>query len=317
MKCHHPSRPWAAIGLLALTVLLSACSNEAPAASGSPAPPSATGTSSPAQTPMAALALLEEAAKAAENISNYAYTLHLSQDLSGGAAEASHLQVDNEGKVERSPLRIDQTVTSEMDGEKSSLRAILEPGAYYVYDPDLTEWGKLAKDQADQVAETLSDYQTNPAQALREIAKLGGGLSLTRQGEHDVLRYEGSGPEAEAFLKRVLEGTLDLGSLDEQVRNSVDVKSLTVIVTLDDAKRLPVAYSIASEMTIEYEAGKPSKLLQTLSGTYDKADAISPIVVPEAAKQAPELDAPIDDPAADDGNLGSIDDLEDPTVLNP
>ncbi|MBB6669919.1 DUF6612 family protein [Cohnella nanjingensis] len=312
-----PKRPLAALGALLLAVSLAACSNSASPASGSPAAPAASLPSASPTASSEALDMLEKAAQAAEGLSTYAYTLQLSQQLSGGAAEASDLKVDNEGKVECSPLRVDQNVTSDMDGAKSSLRAILEPGAYYVYDPELTEWGKLAPDQADEVVKTLSDYQTNPAQAMREISKLGSGLVLTRKGEQDVLRYEGSGPEAKAFLNRVLEGTLDLGSLDAKVRESVAVQSLKVSVTLDDAKRMPLAYSIESEMTIDYEAGKPSTLRQTLSGTYDKLNAVTPIVVPDAAKQAPVLDPPIDDPAADEGNLGTLDDLEDPSLLNP
>lgn len=244
------------------------------------------------------------------DVGRYAFTLHLVQKLSGGAAAASAFEVTNAGKVERSPLKLDQTIDSVQDGEKSSLRAILVPGAYYVYDPSFEEWGKLSDEQAADIARTLSDYQIDPAAALSSAASLGAGLSLAVEAGRDVVSYEGKGPEALAFLENILEGTLDLGSLDEAARKSIALKSLSASFTLDAVTHLPLAYRIASEMTIEYEPGSPSALSQLFEGTYAKHGETEAIVVPEAAQAAPELDPPIDDPAATEGDIGTLDDLD-------
>lgn len=65
-------------------------------------------------------------------------------------------------------------------------------------------------------------------------------------------------------------------------------------------------------MTIEYEPGSPSELSQVFEGTYAKHGATEAIAVPEAALAAPELDPPIDDPAATEGDLGTLDELNGP-----
>ncbi|CAI6081797.1 hypothetical protein COHCIP112018_03430 [Cohnella sp. JJ-181] len=243
------------------------------------------------------------------DVGRYAFTLRLVQELSGGAAAASAFEVKNAGKVERSPLKLDQTVESVQDGEKSSLRAILVPDAYYVYDPSFEEWGKLSSDQAADIARTLSDYQTDPSAALASALSLGQGLAHGREGERDVVRYEGTGPEALAFLKLILKGTLDLESLDDEVQRSIALKSLSVRFALDAGTHLPLAYRIESDMTIAYEPGSPSELHQVFEGTYAKHDATEAISVPAAALEAPELDPPIDDPAATEGDIGTLDDL--------
>lgn len=243
-------------------------------------------------------------------VGRYAFTLHLVQKLSGGAASASVFEVTNAGKAERSPLKVDQTIDSVQDGDKSTLRAILVPDGYYVYDPSFEEWGKLPKEQAADIARTLSDYQTDPARAMASAAALGAGLSSANEGGRDIVRYEGTGPEALAFLKHILEGTLDLGSLDAEVRDSIKLKKLTASFTLDGTSHLPLAYRVESDMTIDYEKGSPSDLNQIFEGTYGKHDATEAITVPKAALDAPELDPPIDDPSATEGDVaGSLDDL--------
>lgn len=278
---------------------------------------SASATASPAAAPsavpgpsVAAATLLQEAEQAMDGVGRYAFTLHLVQKLSGGAADTSDFEVTNTGKAERSPLKLDQTIDSVQDGEKSALRAILVPDAYYVYDPSLEEWGKLAKEQAADIARTLSDYQVDPARALASAAALGAGLASSNEGGRDVVRYEGKGPEALAFLKHILEGTLDLSSMDAEVRDSIRLKKLSASFTLDPTSHLPLAYRVESDMTIEYEKGSPSDLNQVFEGTYSKHDATAAIVVPKAALSAPELDPPIDDPEASEGDVaGSLGDL--------
>lgn len=309
--------------LVAAAVALpaAACSDASTGAGGSPtvgaSAPSAsvaspTAGAAPALSEPAreAVRQLEEAGRAMSVVGRYAFTLHLVQKLSGGSAAESVFEVTNAGKVERSPLKLDQTIDSVQDGDKSTLRAILVPDAYYVYDPSFEEWGKLPKEQAADIARTLSEYQTDPALALASAAALGSGLASASEGGRVVVSYEGAGPEALAFLKHILEGTLDLGSLDAEVQDSIRLRSLTASFTLDAASHLPLAYRVASDMTIEYERGSPSVLSQVFEGTYGKHDATEAIAVPKAALEAPELDPPIDDPAASEGDIGSLDDLE-------
>ncbi|MFC3799729.1 DUF6612 family protein [Cohnella sp. GCM10012308] len=303
--------------IFAAALALTACSgNDSPAEPNATSSPAAerreTAIASPSgsEAGSEAAALIGQARAAMADVGRYAFTLHLVQKLSGGAAADSVFEVTNTGKAERSPLKLDQTIDSVQDGETSSLRAILVPDAYYVYDPSFEEWGKLSSEQAADIARTLSDYQIDPAAALASAASLGAGLSSAREEGRDVVRYEGKGPEALAFLKHILEGTLDLGSLDEAVQRTIALESLSASFTLDAATHLPLAYRVESKMTIEYEPGSPSELSQTFEGTYAKHGATEAIAVPKAALEAPELDPPIDDPEATEGDLGTLDGLD-------
>ncbi|MDI4650218.1 DUF6612 family protein [Cohnella hashimotonis] len=303
--------------VFAAALALAACSGgDSPAEKSAAASPAAeqretaVASSSDPEAGSDAAALIGQARAAMADVGRYAFTLHLVQKLSGGAAADSVFEVTNAGKAERSPLKLDQTIDSVQDGERSSLRAILVPDAYYVYDPSFEEWGKLSSEQAADIARTLSDYQIDPAAALASAASLGTGLSSAREGGHDVVRYEGKGPEALAFLKHILEGTLDLGSMDEAVQRSIALKSLSVSFKLDAVTHLPLAYRVDSVMTIEYEPGAPSELSQIFEGTYAKHGATEAIAVPKAALEAPELDPPIDDPEATEGDLGTLDGVD-------
>lgn len=299
----------------ALLLPLSACGGaaDAPEASpsGSPAAAASSAASPSATAASDATALLAAASQAASAVSRYAFTLRLEQRLGEDGGAESAFEVTNAGTVERSPLKLDQTIDSVQDGESSSLRAILVPDAYYVYDAALEEWGKLSQEQAADIADTLSDYQVDPSAALAAAAVLAPGLTASAEGGRDIVRYEGSGPEALTFLKPILRSTLDLDSLDAAVRDSIALRSLSASFTLDGATRLPLAYRIVSEMTIAYEPGSPSVLKQTFEGTYSKHDTAAHIVVPKAALAAPELDPPIDDPAANEGDIESLDELDD------
>jgi hypothetical protein len=295
-------RRYTRVTLAAAVLAVCAVTAVACASSGAPAvtPPPASSPvnsepspSGPAPSGPAAPALLEQAQKTARSLKNYAFDMHLTQRLTGSSAEGnSSVSVKMLGRAEQSPLKLDQQIQSNIDGEATSIRAILVPDAYYVYEPEFEEWSKTPKEETANITKTLSDFQVNPAKALQSIESLGSGLQTELSDNRDTIRYEGNGAQAKAFLENLLESTLDLSGMDPKVRESIKLGSLKVELVLDAVKHWPLSYKIESVMTVEYEAGKPSTLSQTFSGTYTKQDASKAVIVPDAAKNAPDPDAP-------------------------
>jgi hypothetical protein len=262
-------------------------------------PPSSVPPASPSPSESPAEALLKQAHLAANGLKKYTFELNLTQKLTGQSQDSnSTVTVKMNGRAELGPLKLDQVVNSDVDGEVYAMRAILVPDAYYMYDMDFEEWSKTSKEQTADLVKTLSDFQVNPIKALEGIQSLGSGLKADRTEKSDKITYEGNGPEAKVFLENVLESTLDLSGMDPKVRQSIKLGTLKVDLTLDPARHWPRSYQIESVMTVEYEAGKTSTLVQTMAGTYGKHNESDPVAVPEAAKNAPELDPPADNAEA-------------------
>ena len=232
---------------------------------------------------------LERAAAAAGSMKKYAFEMQMSQELGpAGDSKRSDVRVDMLGKAERDPLRLDQTITSVIDGEASTLRSIVTPEAYFMYLPEYEEWSRLSKEVAEENAATLSDFQINPERAIGRVRQLGEGLSAERSGNAIAVRYEGAGPEAKAFTAGLLKSTLGLTSSEEVIADELEVSRLKVAYYVDAEKHWPLSYRIETELTVELEPGKKTPVKQTLGGTYSKPNATEAIVVPPEALEAPD-----------------------------
>ena len=271
----------AAIAISALALLLASCAGKKEA---EPIPPATAAKGAPA-----AEQWLEQAAGAAATMKKYAFELQMSQDLGpAGETKGSYVRVEMQGKAEREPLKLDQTIVSVIDGEESTLRTIVTPEAYFMYLPEYEEWSRLSKAVAEENAETLSDFQINPEKAIERIRGLGESLSAERSGNAVVVRYEGNGPEAKAFMAGLLKSTLGLTDSEEVIANELEVKRLKVDYHIDADRHWPLSYRIETELTVDLEPGRRTPVRQTVAGTYSKPNATQPIVVPPEALEAPD-----------------------------
>lgn len=271
----------AAIAISALALLLASCAGKKEA---EPIPPAKAAKGAPS-----AEQWLEQAVGAAATMKKYAFELQMSQDLGpAGETKGSYVRVEMQGKAEREPLKLDQTIVSVIDGEESTLRTIVTPEAYFMYLPEYEEWSRLSKAVAEENAETLSDFQINPEKAIERIRELGESLSAERSGNAAVVRYEGNGPEAKAFMAGLLKSTLGLTDSEEVIANELEVKRLKVDYHIDADRHWPLSYRIETELTVELEPGRRTPVRQTVAGTYSKPNATQPIVVPPEALEAPD-----------------------------
>ncbi|WP_239615776.1 DUF6612 family protein [Cohnella mopanensis] len=274
-----------------LTILLSLLSLVACSRSESVPSPSASPPSVSEGTPDSAEEWLIKGRAAALKMNKYGFQLQMKQELDGGEKGGStRVEIDMQGRAERNPLKLDQTIKSVIDGEKSTLRAVVVPDAYYMYLPEYEEWSKLSKDVAAENVATLSDYQVNPEQALASVQKLGESLKAERDGKVVTVRYEGVGPEASAFLTELSKSTLGISVEQTEIVKSIEVLKLKVIVTLDAEQYWPLSYRIESDMNIELEPGVKSTVNQTLAGTYSKHNVTAAITVPKEAQAALDPD---------------------------
>jgi hypothetical protein len=275
--------------IIVLSVLLTAaCSTGGPSASSTasiaPTPSSSAGEG-------AVLDWLTKAQAAAQGLSKYGFELQMTQQLRGKeAADHSDVKIDMLGRVERNPLKLDQTINSQIDNEISSLRSILVPDAYYMYLPEFEEWSKLSAEVSEENMETLSDFQVNPAKALEDIRALGSTLRAEQSGDVVTIRYEGVGPEAKAFLAGILESTMGLSGEKATLQDSLDITRLSIVLTLDANKHWPLSFRVESDMQIEFEPGHPTEVSQILAGTYSKHNASAPVIVPKEAQEAIDPD---------------------------
>ncbi|QJD85324.1 DUF6612 family protein [Cohnella herbarum] len=239
-----------------------------------------------------ATAWIEKAIAGAQSMTKYGFELQMHQKLTGteGGKGVSNVRIDMQGRVERNPLKLDQTIVSDIDSDKTTLRSVVVPDAYYMYLPEYEEWSKLSKDVAAENIATLSDYQVNPERALTNFRGLRGALTAEQDGGAVILRYEGTGQEAKIFLAGLLESTLGVTGEQSDIMDSLAVHKLKVIVTMDAGRHWPLSYRIESNMTIELEPGKKTGVDQTLAGTYSKHNVSAPITVPKEAEQALDPD---------------------------
>ncbi|QMV41777.1 DUF6612 family protein [Cohnella cholangitidis] len=228
---------------------------------------------------------------AAQKMNKYGFELRMSQKIGeGNAGEPAQVEIDMQGRAERNPLKLDQTIKSNIDGEASTLRSIVVPEAYYMYIPEYEEWSKLSKDVAAENIATLSDYQVNPDRAIESIRKLGSSLQAARKGNVVTVRYEGTGPEASVFMAGLLESTLGITGEQKDIVNSLEVQKLKVILTLDADRHWPLTYRIESDFNIELEPGQKTTVNQTLAGTYSEHNVSAAITVPKEAQEALDPD---------------------------
>lgn len=260
-------------------VLLCACSGKQ--AEESPAPKAAPAAS-------AASEWLERSQLAAENMASYAFELQMTQILGQpGDSERTTVRVDMNGRAEREPFILDQTIKSDIDGEVSTLRAIVTPEAYYMYLPEFEEWSRLSEKVAAENMETLSEFQSEPESAVGKIRALGEGLTAESDGTDVTVRYDGNGPATKAFAAGLLRSTLGLTESEETIADRLEIAKLKVFYRMDAVRNWPLSYRIETELTVELEPNRKTAISQTLAGTYSKPNATERIVVPKEALKAP------------------------------
>ncbi len=283
----HLRRTYPLLLIIIALVSFAACSNREPAASPTAAispTPSATAGDSASEW-------LTKAQAAARTMKSYGFELQMHQKLTGTKeVDKSNVEISMQGRAELNPLKLDQTIKSDIDGEASTLRAVLVPDAYYMYLPEYEEWSKLSKEISKENVKTLSAFQVNPEQALKDIQQLGNSLTAEQNGQVVTIRYEGTGPEASVYLAGILESTMGLSGMDKDIQESLDIQKLNVTLTLDAERAWPLSYRIESDMSIEFELGNKSTVNQTLAGTYSKHNASAAVTVPKEALNAIDPD---------------------------
>ncbi|MBO9600144.1 MAG: hypothetical protein J7559_20275 [Cohnella sp.] len=258
----------AGIGWLSLCLFLTSCGAEKEAGKSAAAVP------------------LTEGQAAAVQMKKYAFEMQMDQKLSGTPDTTADVKVDMQGLVEREPLKLDQTINTTIDGETSVVRSVVVPEGYYLYSPEYEEWSKLSAETANENKATLSDFQVDPGKAVEAIGGLSEFAKLEEGNRTQIVRYEGTGTEANVYAIKLLESTMGLSAMDERLQKSLKTNKLRVELTLDAERHWPLSYAIDSDLSLELEAGKPTTVQTTLSGSYSDVNQSRSVALPEEAKGA-------------------------------
>ena len=285
-------RRWIPCVIVCLCLTAAACAGSRGNGGETASPPETNIPMSTATPDPEARRLLGDAEQAAGELERYAFSLDLIQRLdpvSGAEGEAAEeAATESEGRVEVRPRRVDQTVRVAYEGEwLAAYRTILAPESAYVYEFGPEEWARVPEEEAAEMLHTLSDFQVDLPEAVRQVAALG--PATAGQNEDGItVRYEGSGEEAHRFATRLLESTFAWSQQEERTRESLKVRHLAAELALDPDRLWPVAFRV--EMEAELAMGDPEGsyvLTQTFSGTYSEHNEAAPVEVPEEAREAP------------------------------
>lgn len=276
-----------AVGMLMLILWLAACGAEKEA------------------EPSPAAAALAEGKAAAAQMKKYAFEMRMNQKLSGTPETTADVKVNMQGLAERDPLKLDQTIHTTIDGETSEVRTVVVPEGYYMYLPEYEEWSKLSAENAKENTATLSDYQVDPSKAVQAVEGLSEFAELANGNRTQVVSYEGTGTEAKIYAIKLLESTMGLSAMDQQMQNSVKINRLRVAMTFDAELQWPLSYDIDTDLSLELETGKPTTVQMTVSGSYSEINKSRAVALPEEAKGAlspEEIDKQLGDDPLNPGN---------------
>ncbi|PWW08441.1 hypothetical protein DFQ01_101163 [Paenibacillus cellulosilyticus] len=236
---------------------------------------------------------LEQSAEAAAKSKTWSIEMKLGQKLG-----EETMDMTTSGPVVREPLQMKQSIESEYEGEKSKMETILTSDGYYMHDLTSGDWTRMTASVIPQVKETLSDYQVNPSEPIKQLEqssdKLKSSTNSAGQLQYD---YSGDGTDAgaKAIIDDVLRGTFGGGTMTEEVADTIKVNSFTYQLVTDATSKLPMSVSMAMVLSIEFEKGEPVTLNQTLDIKYSDWEGGQTVTVPEEAKKAEEVTPPTQD----------------------
>ncbi|AJY74585.1 DUF6612 family protein [Paenibacillus beijingensis] len=239
--------------------------------------------------------ILARAQQATAAVSGFNLAMSLQQVLVTGE-DTSKLSMTNTGHMELKPLAMKQTTKTDLDGEASTIVSYLTPDGYYMHDLTNKEWSQMDPSEIPKIKETLSDFQTAPSAELAKIAKYADHFSV-KENEDDgktTVVYDGDGidSDAKALTMELLRSTLGTDQMEQQVKDSINVKSLAYSLTFDRATGYPLQLKAEGDVTVEYEPGKPSKLHQTFVLTYSGWNEKAAVTVPKEGRDAPSVIPP-------------------------
>ncbi|QJC53841.1 hypothetical protein HGI30_21470 [Paenibacillus albicereus] len=293
-RAAYPLRRSALAGGLLALMLAAGCAGGGQDGTASPQP----SAGAPKQ---AASTLAEEGAPSAEQVLGRAaetmadtksleLSMELKQDMETDGQTTS-MSMTNEGRIIVEPLALMQKTVNDYMGESSTLDSYLTDSGYYMYDYSNEAWSRMLADEVPKIKATLSDFQIAPAKEIEKIAEHASAFRSGRENGEQVLLYAGSGSDeaAEALVRDLLRSTMGLDDMEARVRDSIEVSALDYRLRFDEATGRLIRLEATADVSIEYDPGNPSRLSQTFTLDYGGWNEAEPVVVPEEAKDAPEV----------------------------
>ncbi|MCM3747624.1 hypothetical protein M3223_09665 [Paenibacillus pasadenensis] len=276
-------------GIAALLIAVG-CADNSKDAQTTPQPSAAVEQSRNTADDPGAKGALNAGIQAVKDTSSLELTMALKQDITVDG-ETSSMTMKNSGSVVLEPLAVKQKTENDYMGEKSAVDSYLTSDGYYMYDPAAKAWSRMLADEVPKIKATLSDFQIAPAKELERIMPYAESFRSSLSDGSLVLDYKGSGSDkaADALVRNLLRSTMGIDDMEARVRDSIKVSKLDYRLVFEEKTGMLKQLVADAEMTIEYDPGNPSTLKQSLTIDYSKWNEAEPVIVPEEAKNAPEV----------------------------
>ncbi|WP_317983781.1 DUF6612 family protein [Paenibacillus spiritus] len=294
----NKKQTFAVMGTAAL--LLAGCGNNGGAnneADASAATPSAqvtasapAGSTSPSASPagpveagISADELIAKVTEATAGLKSYAMETSTIQNMDfsqNGESQQQEIEMDTQTEFTRSPMRMHQTVTSNMTGQEQTFEQYITDKEMYIQANG--QWQKMPLDETLKTAMTQS---VNPEQQLNQFKSFAKEIKVFEKDGAYTMDVQVSGDK----VKDIAKGYLGQSNQQQaQMLDQMNIKSMTLSYTVDKKTYYPVATDMIMAMDMDAE-GQTVKLDMTVSAQLSDHNGIDEIKVPQEALNAQEV----------------------------
>ncbi|TGB02157.1 DUF6612 family protein [Halobacillus salinus] len=266
----------ALIGLLAMTIVLAACS---------------------AEEAQELEEVFSKATEASENLDNFAMEVVSEQTFETDAEEGSSplptgvpITTTLDSEIQMDPMAFHQTIEMDMMGNTEMEQYYTEEGLF-IKPSEQEGWLKAPEEMMEQL-NALSSKQQTPVEQLKQVEDYIDEFTMEMEDSNYVLTFSSSGEDVQKMLEDTMSDMLPEGTFPEDMMESVTINSINYEYTIDKESYYPKHMVVDMNMTIEQD-GEKVTIDQSMEGSYSKFNEVGEITVPEEviqnAQEMPDL----------------------------
>ncbi|WP_079478390.1 DUF6612 family protein [Halobacillus salinus] len=266
----------ALIGLLAMTIVLAACS---------------------AEEAQELEEVFSKATEASENLDNFAMEVVSEQTFETDVEEGSSplptgvpITTTLDSEIQMDPMAFHQTIEMDMMGNTEMEQYYTEEGLF-IKPSEQEGWLKAPEEMMEQL-NALSSKQQTPVEQLKQVEDYIDEFNMETEDSNYVLSFSSSGEDVQKMLEDTMSDMLPEGIFPEDMMESVTINSINYEYTIDKESYYPKHMVVDMNMTIEQD-GEKVTIDQSMEGSYSKFNEVGEITVPEEviqnAQEMPDL----------------------------
>lgn len=224
--------------------------------------------------------VIQQAAKASENMESMAMSMDMEQTIKMGerTMEAtSHF----DGTATTDPLAMHMNGKMGTNGQSANIEMYMTGSGMYMKDQN-GEWMKFPSKMFGEMMKI--NEQTKPIEELKELKTFADDFSIEEKDGHYVLKLSTGGERFTDYVKDNMKSAMPEGSFDNKAFEKMTLNEVNYQFVLNKDTYYPTALEVKMDMSMESPTGKKLNLVQNISGTYSKYNKVEKIVVPDEIK---------------------------------